>query len=161
MEQTEPMRRAVAILILIPLLTLAACGGSDKPPRRAPLTNDGATPMTFTGKDSGPFCAIAGPFIHGTDLSAVLTDPASAESRVKELRPLIAEGRRKAPAEIKADVERVADGVARAFDALADANYQAVKVDRSTIDSLIGDQTFRNSAVRVAEYAHQVCKVPG
>src|ERR1700737_3189731 len=118
-EQTEPMRRVLVIL----LATLAACGG--------------ATVAIVTGKDSGAFCQVAGPFLHTTDISAVLTDPAAAEARVKELRPVVAEARRKAPPEIKADVERVATGVESAFDALAAANYQTFKVDRDQLSGLI------------------------
>ena len=156
-KQTESVR--FAALVLTALLTLAACGGSSAKKTTASTAAGGATVATFTGKDSAAFCAIAGPFTHTMDLTAVLTDPAAAESRVKELRPVIAEARRKAPAEIKADVERVADGVTKGFDALAAVNYQVVKVDRDTVDQLLNDEQFKTSVTRVGEYASQVCKV--
>lgn len=148
------MRRAIVLL----LVTMAACGGSSKP-SRARLTENGATVATFTGKDSGPFCAIAGPFLHNSDLQAVLTDAASAEARVKELRPVVEEARRKAPAEIKADVERMATDVETGFDLLAAANYQVLKVDRDKLEQLITDEQFKTSSARVGAYAVQVCKV--
>jgi len=148
------MRGAIVLL----LVALTSCGGSSKP-SSAPLTKDGATVVTFTGKGGEAFCAVAGPFTHTMDLTAVFTDPAAAESRVKELRPVIAEARRKAPEEIKADVERVADSVVKGFDALAAVNYQVIKVDRSTIEGLLADEQFKTSATRVGEYATQVCKV--
>jgi hypothetical protein len=145
----------VGVLLLVPV---TACGGSSKP-STAPLTNNGATVATFSGKDSGAFCPIAGPFVHATDLQAVFTDAAAAQARVTELRPVIAEARRKAPPEIKADVQRVADRITQGFDALAAANYQVLKVDRATIDGLLADEQFKTSATRVGEYASQVCKV--
>jgi hypothetical protein len=148
------MRRAILLL----LVALSACGGSSKP-STAPLTTNGATVATFSGKDSGAFCPIVGPFVHATDLQAVFTDAEAAKARVAELRPVIAEARRKAPPEIKADVERVADRVTQGFDALAAANYQALKIDRATIDALLGDEQFKASAARIGEYAQQVCRV--
>jgi hypothetical protein len=143
---------------VVAILILSACGGSSKP-SSAPLTGNGATVATFSGKDSGAFCAIAGPFVHTMDLSAVFTDAGAAEARVKELRPTVAEARRKAPPEIKADVERVATNIEAGFDALAAANYQVLRMNRDSIDKLLGDEQFKNSVTRVGEYAQSICHV--
>jgi hypothetical protein len=148
---------------VVAALVLSACSGgsssSTSGSKRTPTSMEGATVATFTGKDSGAFCAVAGPFVHVMDLTAVFTDAGAAEARVRELRPTVAEARRKAPPEIKADVERVASNVESGFDALAAAHYEVLRVSRDTIDKLLGDEQFKTSVTRVGEYARQICHV--
>jgi hypothetical protein len=125
------MKRPVALLLPL-ALALAACGGDDA---------GGDAGGDATGNDIESWCGVAQEL---SDLSDTLDDidpfdPPAIETAYGELRSTADRARSAAPAEIRADVELLADGVAQIDDALAAADYNFLDVDLAFMDDF-GDE---------------------
>lgn len=136
------MKRPVALLLPLALV-LAACGGDD-------------AGGDATGDDIEAWCGVAQEL---SDLSDTLDDidpfdPPAIETAYGELRSTADRARSAAPAEIRADVELLADGVAQIDDALAAADYDFLDVDLAFMDDFgdeVGEASDRLDAFNVRE----------
>lgn len=155
-------------------LTLVACGsgggggGDDAAPESQPTTTVTTGPNTppqpvdtkFTGAGSAEYCKLAKSY---ADASSKL----SPTNTTPDLRQLFQDAARDikaavavAPAEIKNDVQIVADGFNALVDALQPVNYDFTRLTPDLIARFMSAE-FTTASTRVAAYSRNVCGIAG
>jgi hypothetical protein len=151
------------------LLVLAGCssGGDDK---AAPTTTAAGTPSTgptstvrpvdtsFTGQNSTQFCTLARTY--NDRFTQVGTNPTPAQLRIvaREGQTAITQAVTAAPAEIKNDVQVLANAFGSLLSELEKVNYDVSKLPPSAVTSLTAPE-FQASTTRFQAYLRTVCGV--
>jgi ABC-type glycerol-3-phosphate transport system substrate-binding protein len=156
------------LVVLGAAITLAACGGGSSNDRAdAPATTrlsdtqsagTGPPDTNFTGAGSGDYCRLARAY-------ATSAQKFTAPTNAAELRQVFADASRDinaaaavAPAEIKADVQVVAQGLSAIIAGMEAADYDLTRL-ATTPPSL--PPNFDAASVRLEAYARDVCGLRG
>ena len=148
------------------LLVLAGCSGGDDDDSASPTTVAAAGPTTtarpvdtsFTGQNSAQFCALARTY---TDrFTSVGANPTAAQLRTvsREGQAAITQAVTAAPAEIKKDVEVIANGFNGFLAELEKVNFDVSKLSTDALKALSAPE-FQQSTVRFQSYSKTVCGV--
>lgn len=153
------MRRVLLIAIASFMLVAAACGGSSKKTVAGSSSSTSSstaagvtTTVHFSGSSSSQFCDLARQLAQKTQVSPNTNLRSVYANFDSEATQILAA----APSAIKSDLTTLIAGVRTLRDALAAVNYDATKLDSSTLKSL-SDPSFQASASRVTAYTQQVC----
>jgi ABC-type transporter Mla subunit MlaD len=151
------MRRALTALALAGLVLLSACGddGDDtsSPTTAATGSVPAQTVTSFTGSGSAEFCQLArANNARVQQIGAAAADPEQLDNVLREAAPAVRQAADLAPAEIKGDVDVLAD----AFEKLL-AETAGGAPDLSSIVSA----EFQTAAQNVANYGRTVCGITG
>lgn len=152
------------------LLFLAGCSQGSKETERTGNTSDAVSAATtttmtpadtrFTGQDKVEFCNLARSF---NDRSQDLDSSETAtglRTASEEARTAVNQAAAAAPAEIKRDVEVVASAFTGLVDAIEKADYEASRVDLTSLQAFQTPE-FEASSVRFQAYMRDVCEVTG
>jgi len=151
------------------MAVLAGCSGGDKKPAAAPTSAPAATGPTttarpvdtsFTGVNSGPFCGLAKTYNDRfTNVGAAAT-PAQLRTVAQDGRTAINQALTAAPAELKADVQVLADAFGSLFNELDKVNFDASKVSVAAFAPIQAPE-FQTATIRFQAYVKNVCGVAG
>ncbi len=146
---------------------LASCSDDEPPDDASSTTTTEAaattitTVPTFSGDADSPFCNL----LDDVDLAAVLGgvegEPEAVASAFQQLADVLVQAAELAPAEIRADVALVADGMVSLDAALAAVGYDfdvlaAGPSSRDVVEA-VNDPAFADAGVRLGAYRSQVC----
>ncbi len=161
--RTTLARSAVALLVL------AGCrgGGDDEAASTTVAPTTAATGPTttlrpvdtsFTGQDSAQFCSLARTYNErSTSLSPNAT-PAQLRTAVREGQTAITEAVNAAPAEIKPDVQVIANTFGAVLSELERVNYEIARLPPAALQPLQAPE-FQQSTTRFEAYLRSVCGV--
>jgi hypothetical protein len=125
-----------------------------------PTTTGRPVDTSFTGKDSAQFCALAKTYTDRSTKVDPASTPAQLRSVTQEGRTAIDQAAAAAPAEIKPDVQVLANGFGTLFTELEKVNFDASKVSAAAFSPL-GTPEFQASTVRFQAYIKNVCGISG
>lgn len=167
------MSRLIAVATLLGVAGACSSGGgtnrAEAPPAPTPTTAASARPgnsvdTVFTGQGSATYCGLARNFSGAFDK---IGQPGSSADDLRAYYQAAGAAVQQsvgvAPAEIRPDVQVVADALQALIAALDKINYDVSKITSLPPDliSKLMSQQFEDSSVRVAAYAKNVCGVGG
>lgn len=120
------MRRLVVSMGLVAVLGLAGCGGGGDDEEAAPTTTAPTTTTAAVGNDQAgtPFCQLARTYAEKyASILTVANDPAKLRAATTDAESAIRQAQATAPAEVKADVARVATTASEVLAALQRNNF--------------------------------------
>lgn len=171
------------------MFVLAACGGSStsgSDVTTAATTAKAATTDTssevttagsdttvaadFSGKGSGDICGMAREYEKSSNLDNIFqsADPTQMKKDLELTRKAMDDMTKTAPAEIKADVQKVTGAVLGMLDVLTKYNFDFVAMSKAietdpAVKSLIGggleSEGFEAASSRVEQYFEKVCGI--
>ncbi len=167
MTSARPSRRArvVPAACLVALLPLVGCSDDKKDASGTSTSlSPGSTARSvdtrFTGEGSGEFCQFITTFTEGSQSLSPNATPAELEAEFREALGAIDQAVSVAPAEIKGDVEVIADTFERVVTAVSTAGFQLDQVDASTLQEL-QSENFLDGVARLQAYLTSVCRTGG
>lgn len=159
-------RRLAVVPVILLAVLLAGCSDDAGDETAAPdptttsSTSTTSTTVTFTGDPDSEFCRLVvssedrpvlDPFEAGLD-------PAEVKVRFLSLRLRFDEFAAAAPAELADDLDELVSGLDTLEQELAAAGYDFAVLAESGADvSGFDDESFADTAVRIAAYRQQVC----
>ena len=154
------MRRVLVSVGLVAVLGLAACGGGDSGDDAAPATTTAPPPTAaVVGNDQAgtPYCGLARTYTEKfSTLLTVANDPAKLRAATTDAESAIRQARTQAPAEIKADVTRVAETASQVLAALQKNNFD---LGRTSEITKLQEPAFQASLANMNRYARAHCGV--
>ncbi len=163
------MRRTLAACA-VALLVLAGCsgGGDDKaaPTTSAPAGTAATGPTTtvrpvntsFTGQNSAEFCNLARTYNDRSTSVSPNATPAQLRTVAREGQAAITQAVNSAPAEIKPDVQVLANTFGALLTELEKVNYDIARLPPAALQSLQAPE-FQQSTTRFQAYVRTVCGV--
>ena len=122
--------RRLAVLLLIALLGLAACGSDDKTENASDSDAVTTTEAEASGGgDAKDFCGLESKYTGLEDSFRPGADAASVRASLETAQDALDDGVRLAPSEIKADMKIIADAFGPFIEAMAKANFDFTKVN--------------------------------
>ncbi len=154
------MRRLVVTIGLAAALALTGCGGGgdDEDAAPAPTTVAPSTTALIGNDQAGtPFCGLARTYTEKfSTLLTVANDPAKLRAATTDAESAIRQARAQAPAEIKADVTRVAETASQVLAALQKNNFD---LGRTSEITKLQEPAFQASLANMNRYARAHCGV--
>ncbi len=154
------MRRLVVTIGLAAALALTGCGGGgdDEDAAPAPTTVAPSTTALIGNDQAGtPFCGLARTYTEKfSTLLTVANDPAKLRAATTDAESAIRQARTQAPAEIKADVTRVAETASQVLAALQKNNFD---LGRTSEITKLQEPAFQASLANMNRYARAHCGV--
>ena len=147
------------------LLVLAGCSGDGKDEASTPPAPDpggGASTTvrpvdtSFTGQNSGPFCALSKTYNERFGNLNTGSSPAQLRASTAEGRTAITQAAAAAPAEIKPDVQVIANAFTTILSELEKVNFDISKMSPTAVASLQAPE-FQASTARFQSYLRTVC----
>ena len=150
----------------VALVGMTGCSGGDDNDAASTTAPAGASgPSTtlrpvdtsFTGQDSAQFCALARTF--SDRFATVGSNPTPAQLRTvaREGEAAINQAVSAAPAEIKRDVEGIANGFTTFLRELEKVNFEVTRLPPAAVQSLSAPE-FQQSTTRFQAYFRSVCR---
>ncbi len=143
---------------------MAGCsgGGDDEAsqttaPANAPSTTVVVTP-TFTGQDSAQYCALAKTYADRFSSVGANPTPAALRAATREGQTAIAQAVNVAPAEIKADIQFLANTFNGLQAELERVNFDVSRLPPTALSQLSTPQ-FQAATTRFQAYTRTVCGV--
>lgn len=170
LERRVFRNRKILLACGIALIALTGCSGDDDdtaaPTTSAPAGSVNTSPTTtvrpvdtsFTGQNSAQFCGLARTY--NQRFTSVGANPSPAELRTvaREGQAAIRDAVSAAPAEIKKDVEVIANSFNTFLGELEKVNFEAARVPPAALQSLSAPE-FQQSTTRFQAYIRNVCGV--
>jgi hypothetical protein len=163
--------RKLLIVLSLAIVTFAGCGGGDddggsaKDTDAASESADGSTATTeadtdFSGKGSGDFCELAKKYEEDFNDTGGSSATADVKKEYQELGDAIDKLVSEAPAEIKADTQKV-NGAFKKLNALLEKyDYDFTKIPESEADDVkLDDPEIEAASNRVEAYFEKVCGI--
>ncbi|MDQ3642495.1 MAG: hypothetical protein M3450_13770 [Actinomycetota bacterium] len=168
------MLRIPKVLVFcgIALVFLTSCNGGDDdkaaPATSAPAGATSTGPTTtvrpvdtsFTGQNSAQFCALARTYNERFTSVGANPTPAQLRTLSREGQTAITQAVSAAPAEIKRDVEVIANTFNVFLGELEKVNFEVARVPPAALQSLSAPE-FQQSTTRFQAYTRTVCGVTG
>ena len=154
----------------IALLVLTGCSGGDDDKSAAPTTapsgaaNTGPTTTvrpvdtSFTGQNSTQFCALARTYNERFTSVSGNSTPAQLRTLSREGQTAISQAVSAAPAEIKKDVEVIANTFNVFLAELEKVNFEAARLSPNALQALSAPE-FQQATLRFQSYSRTVCGV--
>lgn len=162
--------RTKLVVCALALVVLSACSSGDKK-QASPTTSAGpastaAGPTTtlrpvdtsFTGQNSAQFCSLAKTYNDRFANVTAASTPAQMRSVAQDGRTAINQAVSAAPAEIKPDVQVIANAFTSLFNELEKVNFDATKLQPSAFAPLQTPE-FQTSSTRFQAYTTKVCGI--
>lgn len=143
--RSTPMRATAVGALLLASVALAACGDDDD------------TGSSAGGKD---YCTVAKELDAAGDALGSVDDPAAAKAAFQKAVGLAAQAAAAAPAEIKADLASMTDGIKKMNDILSKNGYDLTKVsdaDKEAVSKMQNDPAMKAANERVKAYDAKNC----
>ena len=154
------MRRLVVTIGLAAALALTGCGGGGDDDDAAPASTTVAPSTTaLIGNDQAgtPFCGLARTYTEKfSTLITVINDPVKLRVATTDAESAIRQARAQAPAEIRSDVNRVAETASQVLAALQKNNFD---IARTSEISKLQEPAFQTSLGNMNRYARAHCGV--
>ncbi|HWI04538.1 MAG TPA: hypothetical protein VNT52_12065 [Acidimicrobiales bacterium] len=153
------MRRLVVTIGLAAALALTGCGGGgDDDAAPAPTTAAPSTTALIGNDQAGtPFCGLARTYTERfSTLLTVANDPAKLRVATTDAESAIRQAQAQAPAEIKADVTKVANTAKEVLAGLQKNNFD---LSRTSEVSKLQEPAFQTSLASLNRYARAHCGV--
>lgn len=125
-----------------------------------PTTTARPVDTSFTGQGSAQFCSLAKTYTDRFANVGAATTPAQLKTVVQDGRAAINDAAAAAPAEIKPDVQVIADAFGSLVNGLDKVNYDVTKVSAEAFAPLQAPQ-FQASSTRFQAYTTKVCGITG
>ena len=156
------MRRLVLRVGLVAVLGLTACGGGDSEDDAAPVapSTSPAPTAPVVGNDQAgtPFCQLARTY--SEKFAALLpsaNDPVKLKAATTDAESAIRQAKATAPAEVRADVNVVANTAGEALSALQKKNF--VLADTPDAVTKLQEPAFQTSFANLNRYTRAHCGV--
>jgi hypothetical protein len=163
------MRRTLTACGLA-VVVLTGCSSSDKKPAAAPpsSTAPAGNPTTtvrpvdtsFTGVNSGPFCGLAKTYNDRFTNVGAASTPAQLRTVAQDGRTAINQALAAAPAELKPDVQILANAFGALFTDLEKVDFDASKLSVAAFTPIQAPE-FQTATIRFQAYVKNVCGVAG
>lgn len=163
--------RKAALAAALALVVLGGCSSGSSKKQASPSTSTPAAtapggPTTtirpvdtsFTGQNSAQFCGLAKTYNDRYSNLGPTNTPAQLKTVVQDGRTAINAAASAAPAEIKPDVQVLADAFGSVYNELEKVNFDATKVSLTAFAPLQTPQ-FQQSTVRFQAYLQKVCGI--
>jgi len=153
------MRRLVVSLALAGALALTGCGGGgDDDAAPAPTTAAPSTTALVGNDQAGtPFCGLARTYTEKfSTLLTVANDPVKLRAATTDAESAIRQAQAQAPAEIKADVTKVATTAKEVLAGLQKNNFD---LSRTSEVTKLQEPAFQTSLASLNRYARAHCGV--
>lgn len=152
----------------VALVLLGGCSGDDKDKASStPTTSASAVTTTgrpvdssFTGQNSAQFCTLAKTYNDRFSTVNTASTPAQLRIVAQEGRTAINQAASAAPAEIKADVQVIANTFGALIGELEKVNFDVSKMSPTAVSSLQAPE-FQTSTTRFQAYLRSVCGIAG
>ena len=154
----------------IALIVLTGCSGGDDDKAASPTSapsgaaNSGPTTTvrpvdtSFTGQNSAQFCALARTYNERFTSVGANSTPAQLRTLAREGQTAIGQAVTAAPAEIKKDVEVIANTFNAFLAELEKVNFEAARLTPDALQALSRPE-FQQSTLRFQSYSRTVCGV--
>ncbi len=153
----------------VALLVLVGCSGdgdddaasnTSAPPTTAPAPTTTVRPVdtSFTGQNSAEFCSLARTYNERFTSVTPNATPAQLRTVAREGQTAITQAVNAAPAEVKADVQVVANTFGALLSELEKVNYEIARVPPAALQALQGPE-FQRATTRFQAYLRSVCGV--
>ena len=147
------------------MLALTSCSGGGDDDEASPTTVPAAGPTTtvsvptsFTGQDSTQFCTLARTYNERFTNVGANPTPAQLRTATREGQTAITQALNAAPAEIKGDVQRLANAFNGFLTELEKVNFEASRLPPTALAQLSTPE-FQASTTRFQAYTRTVCKI--
>jgi len=147
------------------VLALTSCSGGGDDDEASPTTVPAAGPTTtvsvptsFTGQDSTQFCTLARTYNERFTNVGANPTPAQLRTATREGQTAITQALNAAPAEIKGDVQRLANAFNGFLTELEKVNFEASRLPPTALAQLSTPE-FQASTTRFQAYTRTVCKI--
>lgn len=167
-ERGVVRRRGVLAACGLVVLLLAGCssGGGKKvaspsasaPASTGPTTTVRPVDTSFTGQNSAQFCTLAKTYNDRFSNVGSASTPAQLKSVTQDGRTAIDQAAAAAPAEIKPDVQVLANAFGTLFTELEKVNFDPTKISAAAFAPLQAPE-FQASTLRFQAYLKSVCGV--
>lgn len=156
--------RRMLVACGVALLVLTGCRSGDGKDQATPTTSAPGGPSTtvrpvdtsFTGLNSAPFCALAKTYNERFANLNTGSSPAQLRAATAEGRTAITQAAAAAPAEIKSDVQTIANTFTTILSELEKVNFDVAKMSPTAVASLQAPE-FQASTTRFQAYLRSVC----
>ena len=145
---------------LVAVVGLAACGGGGDDDAAPPPTSSSTVPTAVVGNDRAgtPFCQLARTYTEKfAALLPAASDPARLRAATTDAEAAIRQAKATAPAEIRADVNVVANTAGEALSALQKKNF--VLADAPDAVTKLQEPAFQTAVGNLNRYARAHCGV--
>jgi hypothetical protein len=150
----------------VALALLAGCSGDDQasptstsaPVATGPTTTIRPVDTSFTGQNSAQFCTLAKTYNDRFSNFSTASTPSQLRTVTQEGRTAITQAATAAPAEIKPDVQVIANAFTALFDELEKVNFDINKLSPTSLGSLQAPE-FQASTTRFQAYLRSVCGI--
>ncbi len=146
---------------------MTGCSGDDDDDKAATPTSAPAPTTTvrpvdtsFTGQGSAQFCGLARTYNQRFTSVGANPSPAQLRTLATEGQAAISEAVTAAPAEIKRDVEVIANSFKAFLGELEKVNFEVARVPPTALQSLSAPE-FQQASTRFQAYTRSVCGVGG
>jgi hypothetical protein len=168
LEKSVPRlwRRSAACLAAVVLLALTSCSGGDDDDAAPTTSAQAGGPTTtvrpvdtsFTGQNSAQFCTLARTY--NERFTSVGSNPSPAQLRTvtREGQTAITQAVTAAPAEIKPDVQVIANTFSGLIAELEKVNFEVARLPPAALQSLQAPE-FTQSTTRFQAYIRSVCGI--
>ena len=129
-------------------------------PASGPATTVRPVDTSFTGQNSAQFCALAKTYNDRFKTVGAASTPAQLRAVAQDGRTAINDAVAAAPAEIKPDVQVLANAFANLFTELERVNFEVSRVPPAAFAPLQAPE-FQASTTRFQAYITRVCGIPG
>ena len=129
-------------------------------PAPRPTTTVRSVDTSFSGQNSAQFCSLAKTYNDRFTSVGTASTPAQLRSATQDGRTAINQAVSAAPAEIKPDVQVLANAFAAMFTELERVNFDPSKVSVAALTPLQAPE-FQAATIRFQAYVHGVCGLTG